>query len=102
MIPHIPKQRQVKNPTQPFNDLVSYIEARNEVEPIQRMTGLFGAILEYATSPTDGLTSEDKCIGIRTHGISDISTAGIEMNAVAEKNRRCDSPAYHFIRLYSD
>jgi hypothetical protein len=97
MIPHIPRQRLVKNPSQPFNDLVSYIEEQNPKEPLLRTSGIFGDIVEYATNPTDGLTSADKCIAIRTNGVLDISTAGAEMNAVAMKNTRCDSPAYHFI-----
>lgn len=41
--------------------------------------------------------SHHKCIAVETHGVADISTAIIEMNAVASQNRRVKDPAYHFI-----
>lgn len=106
MIPHIPNQRQNKKSSKPFDDLVSYIEEakekdvrqpQNAKDPLHPVDEPFGDILEYTTNPKDSLTSEDKCIAMRTHGITNISTASIEMNAVAAKNARCKSPAYHFI-----
>lgn len=67
------------------------------LEPLE-----FSDIINYTTSPKDALTSEDKCIGIKTHGVADIASAEIEMNAIASQNRRCKSPAYHFILSWPD
>src|ERR1035437_10203784 len=100
MIPHIPNQRQhAANARTPFDDLVDYIE-ENKGQDLQTAPELdpqFANLLDYATNPTDKLTNVDKCLAIRTHGVSDISTASVEMNAVSAKNTRCKDPAYHFI-----
>ena len=52
-----------------------------------------------AVSPFTAEDNEEnhKCVAVETHGVADISTAIIEMNAVASKNRRVKDPAYHFI-----
>ena len=100
MIPHVPRQRQHSiNASKPFDDLVDYIEENKDKErkPKLETDILFSDLLDYATNPSDKLTNTDKCLAIRTHGISDISAASIEMNSVAAKNTRCNAPAYHFI-----
>lgn len=120
MIPIIPLQRQHKpNATKRFNDLIDYMEGEQaKAEPTQE-TGMqqdgeaeasphaaggrqahpneFGEILSYATAPVDTKVAGEKCIALRTHGVSSIETASAEMNAVARKNTRCADPVYHFI-----
>ena len=109
MIPHIPEQRKfAHNTAKPFDDLVSYIEGEKELEQGQaienserqqplELSSQFSDLLNYATSPTDKDTKAEKCIAIRTHGVTSIKTASKEMNAVARENTRCQDPAYHFI-----
>lgn len=98
MIPCILPQRQHKtNATTPFNDLVSYIEENKSQEKLYALSNKFSSILNYATAFIDKTSNKEKCIAIRTHGVADIATASIEMNAVAANNTRCKDPAYHFI-----
>lgn len=98
MIPCILPQRQHKtNATTPFNDLVSYIEENKGQEKRYALSNKFSDILNYATAYDDKASNKEKCIAIRTHGVADIATAAIEMNAVAVNNTRCKDPAYHFI-----
>lgn len=98
MIPHIPNQRQTKsNVSKPFNDLVDYIEENKGQEQQQAITSEFADILNYAAASLDKETNEEKCIAIRTHGINELATAAIEMNAVSARNTRCKDPAFHFI-----
>ena len=109
MIPHIPQQRKHKsNASSPFDDLVSYIESDHEQEKGQgrelepkkekkELGSKFSDLLDYATQSTDKETNVEKCLAIRTHGVTGIKTASIEMNTVAAQNKRCEDPAYHII-----
>lgn len=100
MIPHIPEQRQFKaNSAKPFDDLLAYIEAAQDQERAsQRQLGSdFSDVIDYAIAPTDRDSGAEKCLAIRTHGVTGIATASIEMNTVAQKNTRCQDPVYHII-----
>ncbi|HIH2745195.1 TPA: relaxase/mobilization nuclease domain-containing protein [Burkholderia lata] len=118
MVPIIPLQRQHKpNASKRFNDLIEYLEGEQEQAKQPQEPGLqqdgeaapqaargreahpneFGEILSYATAPVDTKVAGEKCIALRTHGVSSIETASAEMNAVARKNTRCHDPVYHFI-----
>jgi hypothetical protein len=100
MIPHIPAQRQFKaNAAKPFDDLLTYIEAGKDQERAsQRQLGSdFSDVIDYAIAPTDHASGAEKCLAIRTHGVTGIATASIEMNTVAQKNTRCQDPVYHII-----
>lgn len=124
MVPVIPKQRQHK-PTakKRFNDLIKYLQGEQEKDKQAQQVGLlqegeqqqpsepsvaeaggraglpneFSELLDYATAPVDTKIQGEKCIAIRTHGVSSIDTASAEMNAVSRKNTRCLDPVYHFI-----
>lgn len=97
MIPHIPAQRQQKlTASKPFNDLVSYV-VENKHKALHLSSNKFKDILNYSTSSLDKQTNNEKCIAVRTHGVADISTASIQMNAVSSKNTRCVDPTFHFI-----
>ena len=97
MIPHIPAQRQQKlSASKPFNDLVNYV-VENKHKALHLSSNKFSDILNYSTNPLDKKTNEEKCIAIRTHGVADISTASIQMNAVSSQNTRCLDPTFHFI-----
>lgn len=103
MIPNVPDQRKFKsNVSKPFNDLVAYLEENKGPEKQHEHVNEFANILNYATSPLDKSTKEDKCIAIRTHGVIDLAGATEEMNAVAAKNQRCKDPAFHFILSWPD
>lgn len=109
MIPHIPDQRKFRsNTTKPFNDLIKYIEGDQAQEQgaavegpergaLQETSSRFDDILNYATAPVDKDTKAEKCIAIRTNGVTSLQTASIEMNAVSRQNSRCKDPAYHII-----
>ena len=105
MIPHVPDQRKFKsNASKPFNDLVKYITEEQEtvLEAVknvkQRATSPdFSDIIDYATAKLDKESKDEKCIAVRTHGVKDLSTASIEMNAVARMNHKCKDAAYHVI-----
>ena len=108
MIPHIPDQRKFRsNATKPFDDLIKYIEGDQEQEQgvaegpergsLQETSSRFDDILNYATAPVDKDTKAEKCIAIRTNGVTSLQTASIEMNAVSRQNSRCKDPAYHII-----
>ena len=100
MIPHIPAQRQFKvSAAKPFDDLVSYIEAGQDQSPEhrQQLGSGFANVIDYSTAPTDQNSGAEKCIAIRTHGVTGIATASLEMNTVAQKNTRCPDPVYHVI-----
>ncbi|ART61445.1 hypothetical protein CBP36_20985 (plasmid) [Acidovorax carolinensis] len=119
MVPIIPQQRQHKpNATKRFNDLINYLQGEQEQTQQQglwqspeqeasptsapssgRMAdpNEFSDILSYATAPVDTKIQGEKCIAVRTHGVSSIETASSEMNAVSRKNTRCHDPVYHFI-----
>ena len=97
MIPHIPAQRQQKlTASKPFNDLVNYV-VENKHKALHLSSNKFSDILNYSTNAFDKRTNEEKCIAIRLHGIADISTASIQMNAVSSQNTRCVDPTFHFI-----
>jgi len=100
MIPHIPAQRKFKaNAAKAFNDLVAYIEAGQDqsLAPRRQLGSDFANVINYATMPTDEKSGAEKCIAIRTHGVTGIATASLEMNTVAQKNTRCKDPVYHII-----
>lgn len=95
MIVKIPKQRQVKKYKQnPFSDLVSYTV--DALEKQKQMDGPFKELINYETA-TQNHAHEAKCIGVRTHGISDLENAAGEMSAISLNNPACKDPAYHFI-----
>ena len=108
MIPRIPVQRTfASKASTPFDDLISYIEvetqlahglskdqsSQNRLMPSSK----FDDLVNYSTNKSNKETKADKCIAIRSHLIADITTASLEMNAVALQNTRCIDPAYHFI-----
>ncbi|CAN7780716.1 relaxase/mobilization nuclease domain-containing protein [Cupriavidus necator] len=120
MVPIIPKQRQHKpNASKRFNDLIDYLQGEQEQEKQAQQPGAeqgaegspagapaggrmaepseFSDLLNYATAPVDTKIHGEKCIAVRTHGVSSIDSASVEMNAVARKNTRCHDPVYHFI-----
>ncbi|AMR77969.1 relaxase/mobilization nuclease domain-containing protein [Cupriavidus nantongensis] len=120
MVPIIPKQRQHKpNASKRFNDLIDYLQGEQEQEKQAQQPGPeqgadaspagapagsrmaepseFSDLLNYATAPVDTKIHGEKCIAVRTHGVSSIDSASVEMNAVARKNTRCHDPVYHFI-----
>jgi hypothetical protein len=112
MIPHIPDQRKVpSNKSKPFDSLVSYISKISkdkelevgqgraiETQPIaKKQDNAFSDLVNYAIDANSVDLKADKCLAIRTNGISDLSTASAEMNAVAARNTRCKNPAHHII-----
>ena len=104
MNPIVPAQRKHKvSGNNHFNDLVSYIEGEKEkdkgrlIEAQLPLPVQFNDLLNYATNPLDKDAEAKKCIAIRTHGITDLSSAALEMNYVASQNTRCKDPAYHII-----
>ena len=100
MIPHIPVQRKFKvSAAKPFDDLVAYIEAAPDqsVEQLCQLGHDFANVIDYAITPTDNNSGAEKCIAIRTHGVTGMATARLEMNTVAQKNTRCLDPVYHII-----
>lgn len=113
MVPIIPKQRQQRpNAAKRFNSLINYLQGEREKnqqveqgaehgsEPgVGRMpvSNEFNELLDYATAPADTRIAGEKCIAVRTHGVSSIETASMEMNAVARMNLRVEDPVYHFI-----
>ena len=105
MLPIIPDQRKstvVKS--KQFNDLVAYCQNSQQTEKLFAVTQTqkFGDILNYTTQQQDRRSNVEKCIAVRTNGVLDISTAIIEMNAVAAKNKRCKAPAFHFILTWPE
>lgn len=123
MVPIIPKQRQHKpTASKRFNDLIDYLQGEQEQEKhavqqpgAEQGTGQaasqagaptggrvaepseFSELLNYATAPVDTKIHGEKCIAIRTNGVSSIESASVEMNAVSRRNTRCHDPVYHFI-----
>lgn len=98
MIPKVlPQRHYMSNVAKPFNDLIGYIREIKNPAGHNLSSNRFSDLLTYATSPHDSSTDQEKCLAIRTHGVVDVSTASLEMNAVAAKNKRCKDPTYHFI-----
>jgi hypothetical protein len=121
MVPIIPQQRQHKaNASKRFNNLIEYLQGEQEqsregvsaaseiahegmeLSPLASYSGRpaaneFSELLDYATAAVDTKVQGEKCVGIRTHGVSCIETASAEMNAVSRKNTRVLDPVYHFI-----
>jgi Relaxase/Mobilisation nuclease domain len=105
MLPIIPDQRKsTVTISKQFNDLVAYCQNSQQTEKLFAVsqTQKFGDILNYTTSLLERRSNVEKCIAVRTHGVLDISTATIEMNAVAAKNTRCKAPAFHFILTWPE
>ena len=106
MIPNIPEQRRNNTAVhQPFNDLVRYQLVQKEHEKgtdfsFELMPGVdaaFSNLIDYTTTSIDPVTTRDKCIALRVHGVTSIETAVLEMNAVAAQNKRSPQPAFHFL-----
>jgi hypothetical protein len=104
MIPHIPDQRKTKAPGGAFGQLVKYITQEGktisrvpEQKPGVAALPKFADLLDYATAPESQGNGGEKCIAVRTHGVRSLATAALEMDAVAQKNRRVENPAYHII-----
>ncbi|NOT66131.1 MAG: relaxase/mobilization nuclease domain-containing protein [Methylotenera sp.] len=105
MLPIIPDQRKsTVTLSKQFNDLVAYCQNSQQTEKLYAVsqTQKFGDILNYTTQQQDRRSNVEKCIAVRTHGVLDISTATMEMNAVAAKNTRCKAPAFHFILTWPE
>jgi hypothetical protein len=105
MIPVILEKRQTKvRAGQVFNKLIAYVNGNIEQGPLQAFSQeqKFEDILNYTTDHILDRRSQDKCIAIRTHGITDLSSASIEMNAVAARNTRCKDPAFHFVLAWPE
>ena len=105
MLPIIPDQRKSTVAiSKQFNDLVAYCQNSQQTEKLFAVSQSqkFGDILNYTTQQQDKRCNVEKCIAVRTHGVLDISTATIEMNAVAAKNTRCKAPAFHFILTWPE
>ena len=105
MLPIIPAQRKSSvTISKQFNDLVAYCQNSQQTEKLFAVsqTQKFGDILNYTTQQQDKRSNVEKCIAVRTHGVLDISTATMEMNAVAAKNTRCKAPAFHFILTWPE
>lgn len=105
MIPIILEKRRSKvRSGRAFNQLVSYVEGHTKqeqqhaVSPHQK----FENILNYTTSHEGVSTGTEKCIAIRIHGVTDISSATLEMNAVSARNTRCKDPAFHFVLAWPE
>ncbi|MHB1619704.1 MAG: relaxase/mobilization nuclease domain-containing protein [Sulfuricella sp.] len=100
MVPIILDKRKSKvRSGKPFNQLVPYVLVNKGREKLQALSQdqKFENILNYATTPIDKKTNQEKCIAIRTRGITSIASATIEMNAVSARNTRCKDPAFHFV-----
>ena len=82
-----------------FNKLVAYILVNNGLDEQQALykDQKFEDILNYSTSPVAKKTNQEKCVAIRTHGVTDIRSATIEMNAVSSRNTRCKDPTFHLV-----
>lgn len=106
MIPHIPDQRKTKALNK-FSDLVKYITQDGKTVYVAQEAQVgtkgrsadpdFANLVNYATGANENNADGEKCIAVRVHGVNNISTAALEMNAVAKKNTRCEDPAYHII-----
>jgi hypothetical protein len=86
-----------------FNKLIKYVEGNiGDEQQVICLNQNFEDILNYTTDRHDKLNSQEKCIAIRTHGVTDISSAAIEMNAVSARNTRCKDPAFHFVLTWPE
>ena len=121
MIPHVPEKR--RDGRSSFLQLVSYLILRDETpemgdelsentlstRPSRARSAIFDRLVDYvdrqaqpgeqqviATFP-DG-SQQVRCDNVlcQTNAF-DLSTAALEMNAVAAQNTRCIDPVYHFI-----
>lgn len=82
-----------------FNRLIGYLEgdtSLGEFLPASK-DQKFSDILNYTTSSLDRQFAKEKCMAVRTHGVTDLRSAAIEMNAVSSRNTRCKDPAFHFV-----
>ena len=87
-----------------FNKLIVYVEggtSKNQLQPITQ-DQKFEDILNYTTKHQANARAKEKCIAIRTHGVTDITSATIEMNSVAARNTRCKDPAFHFVLTWPE
>jgi len=99
MIPVILKNSSSKKKrTKPFNKVVNYVVGQQNVGDFiaESATQKFNTILNYATAHHDK-SKQQKCTAVRCHGVTDIRTASLEMNAVSSRNTRCISPVFHFV-----
>lgn len=104
MLPIILDKRQSRIKSgQTFNKLIKYVEGNIGAEQqVICLNQNFEDILNYTTDRHEKLNSQEKCIAIRTHGVTDISSASIEMNAVSARNMRCKDPAFHFVLTWPE
>lgn len=105
MIPVILAKRKSKvRSGQTFNKLLVYIQGSTIQDNLFRYFDdqKFEYILNYTTNYTDNQSNQEKCIAIRIHGVTDISTASTEMNAVSARNTRCKDPAFHFVLTWPE
>jgi hypothetical protein len=105
MLPVILGKRKSKVSTQQaFNKLIVYVEGGTELDKLSAISNdqKFENILNYATNNQDIHFRQEKCIAIRTHGVTDIASAALEMNAVSARNTRCKDPAFHFVLTWPE
>jgi hypothetical protein len=87
-----------------FNRLIGYLEgdaSLGEFLPASK-DQKFTDILNYTTSSLDKQFAKKKCMAVRTHGVTDLRSAAIEMNAVSSRNTRCKDPAFHFVLAWPE
>ncbi len=105
MLPVILRKRISKaSPHQAFNKLIKYVEGEIGPDKLSAISDdqKFGDILNYATDNQSPHLYQEKCIAIRIHRVTDISSATIEMNSVAARNTRCKDPAFHFVLTWPE
>jgi hypothetical protein len=87
-----------------FNRLIGYLEGDTSLGEFlpafedQKFTD----ILNYTTSSLDRQLAKEKCMAVRTNGVTDLKSAAIEMNAVSSRNTRCKDPAFHFVLAWPE
>lgn len=105
MLPIILEKRKSRvRSNQAFNKLIAYVEggpSASQYQPISQHQK-FEDILNYTTQQRTRTFVREKCIAIRTNGVTDITSAAIEMNAVAARNTRCVDPAFHFVLTWPE
>lgn len=82
-----------------FNRLIGYLEADTPMSDFSPAfkDQKFTDILNYTTCGLDKQLAKERCLAVRAHGVTDLRSAAIEMNAVASRNTRCKDPAFHFV-----
>lgn len=105
MVPVILDKRKTAIRSGPaFNRLIGYLEgdaAMGEFLPTFK-DQKFTDILNYTTSCLDKQHAKERCLAVRTYGVTDLRSAAIEMNAVASRNTRCKDPTFHFVLAWPE